>query len=55
MDEMKCVKCQGPASGWKCDVCGEESEEHNKDHGHGADHCMKKCVKCSEAEVKCTC
>lgn len=55
MAEEKCVKCGKDTSGYKCDVCGAEAEEHDANHECGAEHCMPKCVGCSEAQVKCSC
>lgn len=55
MDEIKCSKCGAAAGGYKCDVCGAESAEHDMGHACGADHCMVKCSGCNEAELKCSC
>ncbi|HEY4489867.1 MAG TPA: hypothetical protein VJC12_01260 [Candidatus Paceibacterota bacterium] len=56
---MKCAKCQGEAKGYKCAICGAESENHDESHVHGDPashrHCMPKCASCSQAEVHCTC
>jgi len=52
---MNCKKCEGPTSGYKCDICGEESVAHVETHTHGGAHCMPKCTGCNEAEVKCSC
>lgn len=52
---MECTKCHGPAAGYKCDICGDESDAHDAQHACGADHCMPKCSGCSQAQVKCTC
>ena len=56
---MKCAKCDMEAVGWKCAMCGHESEEHDHNHKHGEPasdrHHMPKCVGCGEAEVNCTC
>ncbi len=51
----KCIKCGGPTEGFKCDICGAESEVHVEDHKCGGEHCMPKCKGCGEAQVKCTC
>lgn len=47
--------CNGPTEGYKCDVCGSESAEHDANHEHGGEHCVAKCQTCNEAETKCTC
>jgi len=52
---MGCSKCSGPTEGFKCDMCGEESETHVEDHSCGGAHCVAKCQGCGEAESKCTC
>ena len=56
---MKCAKCDGTASGWKCAICGAEADNHDKSHKHGNPssdrHCMPKCNGCDEAEVHCSC
>ena len=52
---MNCKKCGGPTEGYKCDVCGEESEAHVESHKCGGAHCMPKCAACGQAEAKCTC
>ncbi len=56
---MKCAKCHGEAEGWKCAICGEESDEHDESHTHGEPasprHCMPKCKPCNQAEAHCTC
>jgi hypothetical protein len=52
---MDCSKCAGPTEGYKCDLCGAESESHDPDHGCGGDHCMPKCAACNEAQVGCSC
>lgn len=52
---MHCKKCGGPAEGYKCDVCGEESPQHDNGHRCGGDHCVAKCNNCGESETKCTC
>ncbi|MGYP001563454255 len=41
--------------GYKCDMCGTESAEHDAGHGCGGDHCLAKCSGCGEAETKCSC
>lgn len=54
---MKCAKCGDKTEGWKCAICGEESEEHDEEHLHeGSDrYCMPKCVSCGEADACCAC
>lgn len=56
---MKCAKCGGEAMGWKCAICSDESQTHDKDHTHGTPpsdrHCMPKCKGCNQAEVHCPC
>ncbi len=56
---MKCEKCNGPAEGWKCAICGTEADHHFAEHTHAEPlsdrHCMPKCTGCGEAEVLCTC
>ncbi len=56
---MKCAKCGGPAVGWKCAVCGAESDEHDSKHVHGEPasdrQCMPKCQACGKAESLCGC
>jgi hypothetical protein len=56
---MKCAKCNMEAKGWKCAMCGHESEDHDHNHKHGDPasdrHHMPKCVGCDEAEVNCSC
>ncbi|MBI4127750.1 MAG: hypothetical protein HY459_01630 [Parcubacteria group bacterium] len=56
-EEMKttCTTCGGATSGYKCDMCGEESQAHDENHKCGGDHCVRKCAGCSEAETNCTC
>lgn len=51
----KCEKCGGPAEGFKCDMCGSESEVHEENHECGGKHCMSKCTGCGEAQAKCSC
>ena len=41
--------------GYKCDMCGAESKEHDENHSCGGAHCMPKCAMCNEAETKCSC
>lgn len=56
MDEMKkCQKCGMDAEGYKCDMCGVESQEHDSNHDCGGDHCLLKCSGCGEAETNCSC
>ena len=56
---MKCAKCDMDAKGWKCAICGDESDEHDESHTHGTPpsdrHCMPKCTGCDKAEVLCDC
>lgn len=52
---MKCKKCDGPAKGFKCDLCGAEAPQHVETHNCGGAHCMPKCAGCSQAEVLCRC
>lgn len=52
--EATCVTCHGPASGYKCMVCGEEAETHSSHCGAEA-NCQSKCSGCNEAESRCTC
>lgn len=51
----RCIKCDGPTKGYKCDICGEESVSHDPNHEHGGDHHMPRCQECKEAEVDCRC
>lgn len=55
----KCAKCDGPTEGWKCAICGDESNKHDPSHKHGEPasdrHCMPKCKGCGEAETNCSC
>ncbi|MEK7506831.1 MAG: hypothetical protein AAB585_02360 [Patescibacteria group bacterium] len=53
--ENKCKKCGMATQGYKCDMCGTESAEHDAGHGCGGDHCLAKCSGCGEAETKCSC
>lgn len=60
MDEMKkCQKCGMDADGYKCEICGAESKEHDPNHACGDEpagtHCVLKCSGCDEAETKCSC
>lgn len=50
-----CTKCGQHTAGFKCDMCGAQSDEHDDKHPCGGDHCVAKCVACNEAETKCTC
>lgn len=54
---MKCVRCGGETAGWKCAVCGTESDEHDREHQHGGSdrYCTLKCKACDNADVRCTC
>lgn len=56
---MECAKCNMEAKGWKCAICGEESDQHDPNHKHGTPasdrHCMPKCTGCDKPEVHCTC
>lgn len=53
---MECAKCQGEVEGYKCAVCGFESDEEDSDHLHdGRCHHFPKCAGCSECEVHCKC
>lgn len=52
---MTCKHCQGEVSGYKCDVCGATSSEHDANHACGGEHCLAMCAACSQAETKCTC
>jgi hypothetical protein len=54
---MECPKCGGPTAGWKCAICGSESDEHDAKHLHaGSDrYCTLLCQGCGEADVHCTC
>lgn len=51
----ECVKCGKETEGFKCDMCGAESEVHDQAHKCGGEHCTPKCKSCGEAQVKCTC
>lgn len=53
--EKTCKTCKGETHGYKCDMCGAESDSHDASHACGGDHCMSKCEGCGEAEVKCSC
>ena len=50
-----CSKCGKDTEGYKCDMCGAESVEHNSSHSCGGDHCMPKCKGCAQAQAKCSC
>ena len=50
-----CKKCGGQTTGFKCELCGAEADEHHESHSCGGEHCIPKCVGCGEAESKCTC
>lgn len=52
---MPCSKCSGETEGYKCDVCGSESDEHIESHSCGGEHCMPKCAGCEQSQVLCTC
>ena len=54
-ENKKCVKCDGETAGYKCNVCGVETVEHDADHACGENTCAVKCVACNEAETKCAC
>ena len=51
----KCIKCDKDTMGYKCDVCGAESNQNDTSHECGLEHCMPKCVGCNEAQAKCPC
>lgn len=55
MDQQECTHCHGATMGYKCDMCGAESGEHDAMHGCGGDRCMPKCTECNEAQAKCSC
>lgn len=55
MNDNKCKTCGGPTEGYKCDMCGAESQGHDPKHMCGGEHCMQKCKECNEAEVNCIC
>lgn len=57
MSEERCVKCEGATAGWKCAICGAESDEHDPDHLHGGSdrYCTLLCRGCGESDVHCTC
>lgn len=50
-----CAKCGGTTTGYKCDMCGAQSDMHDDQHACGGEHCVAKCAGCNEAESKCTC
>ncbi len=50
-----CTRCGQGTTGYKCDMCGAESDMHDEQHACGGEHCVKKCVPCNEAESKCSC
>ncbi len=54
---MECPKCGGPTAGWKCAICGSESNEHDVKHLHADSdrYCTLLCQGCGEADVHCTC
>lgn len=54
---MECAKCKGETEGWKCSICGSESDTHDPEHKHaGSDrYCAPKCKGCGESDVKCGC
>lgn len=47
------------AKGYKCSICGAESDMHDEHHQHGEPpsdrHCMPKCAGCGQAEDHCPC
>ena len=51
----KCKKCGMKADGYKCELCGVESKNHDPNHVCGGAHCVLKCSGCGQAETKCTC
>ncbi len=51
----ECAKCAGPAEGYRCDMCGEESAVFKENHSCGAHHWMPKCTACGQAEANCIC
>jgi len=51
----KCIKCNGPTEGFKCDICGSDAEVRLEDHKCGGEHCMPKYKSREEAQVKCVC
>ncbi|HEY4475206.1 MAG TPA: hypothetical protein VJB92_00555 [Candidatus Paceibacterota bacterium] len=51
----KCKKCGKPTEGYKCDMCGSESKNHEVNHSCGGIHCIPKCSGCGQAEEKCAC
>ena len=53
--ENACSKCGMPGSGYKCDMCGAESDHRPYDHLCGVAHCVAKCSGCGEAQTYCTC
>lgn len=56
MDEMKkCSTCGMDTEGYKCEMCGEESAEHDPNHHCGGERCMSKCKGCGQAQSKCAC
>ena len=50
----KCIMCRGKVKGFKCDVCGFESDLHDALHEHQG-HQVSKCEECQEPETKCNC
>jgi len=50
-----CKKCGKDTAGYKCEMCGAESETHDESHNCGGEHCVAKCQECNQAETKCTC
>jgi len=52
---IECRACGGETKGYKCDICGAESDEHHETHKCGGGHCVPMCANCGEAETKCKC
>lgn len=52
---LACATCGKVTNGYKCAVCGEESEHHDDAHACGGANCQPKCLACGQSESKCSC
>lgn len=55
MENNKCKKCGKEGEGYKCDLCGAESQEHDHNHSCGGEHCVCKCSGCHKTQTHCDC